>query len=371
MIKKNKLIGITVGIIFLLLIIVPTINYVVQEHIANQPKNRVEEFITNMSTKNYDNAYYKLNFNKTSNLLDEFKEFAENTLTNAEYLFDEQTSILSIKTDFTTYQLQYTETDDDWSLQADDLLMNYTVRVLSLIYEETSGKNWNLGYIQEKNYIGDGILEIQLTNFKQKELNLYYCIATGGYYEGTAFESSRADVKAVLSMDEDGNISSLSGIYNNATSEELLGGISTNGELKDNIFTVKRYMFGENYLNTVAKLPIQVLMDMRDTLAETDDEPTFDEYQSRNSSTLANTEQLRTLYEEIVSTPQSLRKNSSTPTTFDIEEYTYNTFYTLGSEYKMTITANLYTNNLTKTSTTTFEAKFIPGEKDFIVNYIN
>lgn len=343
-----------------------------KEAVGKKPENRVRVFIEGMEAGEYSKAYWDLKFPEGCLFSEEtFIEFSEEYLADAEYGFDVETNELQIKTDAMTYNLAYKEDKEDWFLAADDLIMQHKFRCLSLIWKETSDRHWKLGRILNEEYIGNGLVEFTVVNFKRPEIVFQYCIEVGGDLDGTIFESSSPSVRAVLKVNEEGNFISIDGIYNACTGEILEGGNQLNGTIDGNVFTVQRYMFGPNYLDDVAEIPLEVLFDMAEDVMNKD--RTFDEYQAANAESLANTDTLRAYYEymDLVAERQKgIDDSILRADIFEVNQYTYSWLYYLGNTYNMTIDVTLFRKNRYKVDESTFEASFVPGEYKFILTEI-
>lgn len=169
---------------------------------------------------------------------DDFPEFASKYLQDAEYFFDKKNKILSIETQGMKYQLPCQKIDNEWYLMADDFLFTYKVRYLSLA--QANGEKKLLGKFIDSNYLGDGIQEYTLLNYRMPVITLGYDVIIG---------DEEKMIYISISVDPDGNLRKIEGISGHST-ENLVGNY---GQLEKNILTINRYEISESYAKTIAK----------------------------------------------------------------------------------------------------------------------
>lgn len=368
--RGNRKKKITRFVIIILLLVVAVCGIMMMINIQKEatmasPDYRMNSFVTTMEAKEYETAFYCLELPDGFATVESFEEFAKNNLSEAKYTADVENKIVRIKTAFTTYELQYKEDGEDWYMSADDLTMSYKVRALSLIWHETEDKGWNLGHNVDEEYIGDGLVEFTAHAYKTPQIELFYCIEVGSSLEGTIYETSHPSVKAVINVNPNGSLNEIAGIYN-AVTGEALG--ESSGTISENVFTVEKYMFGPNYLDSVADDCVDVMFDMADDVLAGGE--SFDIYQSNNESKIANTENLRELYNAFVSARLELELGAM-PDQFQVLEYNYNVDYYCGTNYYMTIQAQYMTDTTYKLNEQTIYATLYPGEYGLVVHELN
>ena len=313
-----------------------------QEYISNQ---EYEKAWTCLDFADEDTDCFRDDYNKT--LHDDFPEFASKYLQDAEYFFDKKNKILSIETQGMKYQLPCQKIDNEWYLMADDFLFTYKVRYLSLA--QANGEKKLLGKFIDSNYLGDGIQEYTLLNYRVPVITLGYDVIIG---------DEEKMIYISISVDADGNLQKIEGISSHSTGN-LVGNY---GQLEKNILTINRYEISESYAKTIAKKGEKFYTDVaRSCLSDR----SYEEFCSNYATDYIDTPTLRHSYNLISQLSDEdlelLERGSSIS---DVTKYRYETEYYIGNVYTLTVQE---ISNGELVEEMGMKMELIPGEDHFIL----